>query len=1097
MDVTIPVYNELIKGPGSTELLHRVFPLFSPAIIANDVSLQRATNRMLVRLQKTLNLAGRSASHEALTRLIFDPELTFSRQKLALSLKHRIAKTTLLFVVFPLLDRYVAFAPRLPELWFELEHPEKLEVRAKQVYEQHFRALERQEDFSVTPESISNPRDAWISWCRVNVRTDLLNKEEVAANLLSLFGGGLLDGADELSQVGHCLDHLYPDDLDRTLFREQELQDAEAKLNDRQRRPILLVGPNSVGKTCLVHELVYRHVAAQQKRARKAKANFWWLSPQRLISGMMYVGQWENRLLAILEEAKKQNHVLYFDDLLSMFRAGQSRGSRLCVANLIKNALRNHTVRFIAEITPEAYQVFASRDRGFADMFHVIHVHPTNQEQTLRIAVTALQNLELKYKTIFHHNVLATMQQFMHLNSRSEAMPGRLVRNLKALAIRNQRQKVVSRDVVEYFQISSGLSRTLLDRSLPLDHQQVAAELKALVVGQRRALDSVAQIVSIARANLNEPNRPLGSLLFLGPTGVGKTETAKAAATVMFNSSEHLIRFDLNQFKTAYAASTLVGTLAEPEGLLTSAVRQRPHCVLLLDEIEKAHPDVHEILLQVLGEARLTDSLGRTTDFSHCLIILTSNLGTQRSAAGIGFNSRDLQRRYIEAARQFFRPEFFNRIDEIIPFTSLKQREIRKIAQRLIGNIVARQGLVRRQCTLVIEPEAIDVAVELGYHPELGARAMKRALEDALTSPVAERLATLPFDSTTIVRVFRAPAHEPSDRLQVNVQRVDRVAVTRPKVVATSATQVIEQTQKFLARVARPPRPNQGITAGHLTDEMLRYFSLDEQTHRVKALLDKMEAVIAETKIPSKPENVSKTTRKGMKSDPDARDFHRQASLRKDVLDFFEPSSPGARTLEEQSAQLINDCCLLQAMLDAGEQSRAWLLVQPLQRLGVNPTLVDEYNTLQANLLELFRAFGYQVDHFYQDTTGNPPATLSCVSGPCLQSILPFVDGIYECNLPTGQIVLYQVVQVPESSLQAAQSSPLGSVNAARQFAKAVDLSTSTNAWSIVQTINSNYVCTDLRSGKSFKFAKCAPQWYQAILQGLPLPVEFIETQNG
>ena len=290
-----------------------------------------------------------------------------------------------------------------------------------------------------------------------------------------------------------------------------------------------------------------------------------------------------------------------------------------------------------------------------------------------------------------------------------------------------------------------------------LTREDVADQLAGEVEGQREAVEAMADAVAIAKARLNDPAKPLASMLFLGPTGVGKTECAKALARFLFRDEQRLLRFDMNEFLSPDAAARLVGTFDQPEGLLTSAVRERPAAVVLLDEIEKAHPNVFDLLLQVLGEARLTDGLGRTVDFSNTIVLLTSNLGTGQSPISSGFGAVESTSREtaLRAARDFFRPELFNRLDRIIPFAHLSRDELAAIARRSLSQVLAREGLQRRQSSLDVSPELLSWVVEQGYHPQLGARAMKRAVEDHLVHPLAVQLSEIPKSRPTVVRLSR------------------------------------------------------------------------------------------------------------------------------------------------------------------------------------------------------------------------------------------------------------------------------------------------------------------------------------------------------
>ena len=450
----------------------------------------------------------------------------------------------------------------------------------------------------------------------------------------------VLEGQGELERVGRCLDRLYPDDLDRAIGRDREVAELARLLGAGDRRPVLVLGPRLVGKTALIHEHVFRTVAGR-KNPYRARENVWLLAPQRLISGMSFVGQWEDRLLSILRAAEERRHVLYFDDLLGLFHAGQSRCSNLSMAQVLRPHLERRGVRILAELTPEAFRVLRERDRGLADLFHVLPLDPPAEPDNLRILVGALRHLEGRHRCRFGTDVLPVVLDLQRRYAREAEFPGKAVAYLKRLAVKYQDVDVKYPQVIDQFHAQTGLAVTFLDARKRLEREEIIESLRRDVVGQDAALEAAADVLGIAKARLNDPDRPLGSLLFLGPTGVGKTQCAKALARYLFGDPGRLLRFDLNEFGAPGSAVRLVGTFAEPEGLLTGAVRRRPFAVVLLDEVEKAHPEVFDVLLQVLGEGRLTDALGRTVDFGNTLIVLTSNLGVRQAESSLGFGRDD------------------------------------------------------------------------------------------------------------------------------------------------------------------------------------------------------------------------------------------------------------------------------------------------------------------------------------------------------------------------------------------------------------------------------------------------------------------------
>ena len=386
----------------------------------------------------------------------------------------------------------------------------------------------------------------------------------------------------------------------------------------------------------------------------------------------------------------------------------------------------------------------------------------------------------------------------------------------------------------EQFHEQTGLALALLDGRRKLPRADVLDALRRRVVGQDEALEAVTDVVSLAKARLNAPDRPLGTLLFMGPTGVGKTECAKALAAFLFGRDEHIVRLDMNEFGSPAAASRLVGTFLEPEGLLTAPVRRQPFCVVLLDEIEKAHPDVFDMLLQVMGEGRLTDAVGRTTDFGGAIVIMTSNLGTREVAQRIGFGGgeEERQRAFMDAAEAFFRPEFVNRIDRMVPFRQLGRDEIRSIAERLLEEVVGREGLVRRRCALNVDPRALDLVVDRGYQPQLGARALKRMLERQLVQPVSARLSTLKPGLPVLVDV-----HGAREGIVVRVSELTEVEPVGRETLQAAPEEVLGRLDGALTRVEdeiRGERPRGKIGTESLTPPQRRYLEMSAVIARLR-----------------------------------------------------------------------------------------------------------------------------------------------------------------------------------------------------------------------------------------------------------------------
>ena len=642
---------------------------------------------------------------------------------------------------------------------------------------------------------------------------------------------------------------------------------------------------------------------------------------------MSYLGQWEQRLLAILMTALRRDHLLYFDDLLGAYRAGVSRDSKLCVADVLKPYVERGEVRVLAEMTPEKLLVWRERDRAFADLFHVIPIGETDERGTLKILISVLRGLEGRHRTRFDVEALPAAIELARRYVRDAAFPGKAAAFLEHLAAKHPASEVSRETVYREFAAKTGLGVSFADRRQKLPRDAIVEALGRQVIGQRQAIDAVADVLSIAKAQLNDPRRPLGSLLFIGPTGVGKTQLAKTLAAYLFGDAERLLRFDMNEFVAPGAAARLVGTFADPEGLLTSVVRRQPFCAVLLDEIEKAHPDVLDLLLQVMGEGRLTDALGRTTDFGNAIVILTSNLGTRAADAAIGFRSGASSDapHYLRAAERFFRPEFFNRLDRVVPFDRLSRDEVRQIAELAIHGVFQREGLVRRKCVLEVAPQALDRIVEQGYHPALGARALKREIERQLTQPAALRLAAAPPNAATVIALYPACTGIAVEmQTLVEAQRVS----PKPRIQANDddpefCRKRLQAIQAVLARVQwqlTGQGPGGSIEPGRMAVEDYHYFQAKE---RASQLRDGVERLAAELDRPVRgahaPPAVSPVRRKTLaKWGADGRHLLREIAAVDDIHAYLREAFSAAprfgRQLSHQVEQLESEAALLEAM---------------------------------------------------------------------------------------------------------------------------------------------------------------------------------------
>ena len=943
MELTLPVYVEVRKSGGRP--IHHCRPLFFSGPLVRDAHFGLAMSKLARVLKPLLDELGQDGQHQTLAAWAFSPPLDTHVMKLEIDLKDRRAQTKLLLIVFATLGRRVAFSPALPDLWFEVLPSENLPDRARAVVTQHFRNAEKRArragDAPNTPEQLALPGQAWVTTIDLPVNTRPLAAKKRERELATLFDETRVDGSSELSRVGRCLDWLYPHQLHRAVERDEEVSRLFHWLDTRDNRPIALVGPRLSGKTTVLHEVVRRRVARRAKPFG-AKRNVWLLSPQRLISGMMYVGQWEGRVQAILKTARKRRHVLYFDDFLGLYQAGLSRDAQLSVADMLRPYIQRRDIRVLIEMTPEAFHAFAERDRGLADQFDVLRVEALGIDVTRRIMLNVQRELELQHRTRFDLEALPAILRLHASYQRDAAYPGKAAAFSRQLA-RKHAGGAISRDAVFLeFHRKTGLSLSLLDDHQTLDRKAVVDGLRKKVVSQDEAVEAAADVVSVAKARLAATDRPLATLLFLGPTGVGKTHCAKALAEAMYSDANRLLRYDMNEFMTPHAVAQLVGTLSESDGLLTSAVRRQPFAVVLLDEIEKAHPDVFDLLLQVTGEGRLTDAWGRTADFSNAVIVMTSNLGTTASNQPLGLAPELVSRQqaFVRAAENFFRPELFNRIDRIIPFAPLARDEMRKIAEMTLADVFRRDGLVRRRCALSIEPAAMTRVVDAGYHPQFGARALKRAIERQLVQPVAAALAGVKPELPALISIVPQ-----GDGVRAAVVPLESVPLAEQSLsVELDPPEQLLRAGRFAQRVAHDVeslRPSGSFAGSGLSPQQVLYFAVKEQLHQFRELLEHAQkSALRHAQSPIKPglapRQVTYAARLagGNYRDISERRILREIQAADDIHEFLrdhvaEPSTRGG--LSDQLEALLREAALLHAVVSSAHESRSLLLlIKPL-----------------------------------------------------------------------------------------------------------------------------------------------------------------------
>jgi ATP-dependent Clp protease ATP-binding subunit ClpC len=543
-----------------------------------------------------------------------------------------------------------------------------------------------------------------------------------------------------------------------------------------QREPasVILLGESGVGKTAVLAEAARKaeregtiasgpQTAAvagdgegEAERGAGSKPprvpRFWLTSAARLIAGMKYLGEWQVRLEEVISELSEVQGVLCVESLLDLVKTG-GLGAGDSLAAFLMPYLQRRELRLVAEATPPELDACRRLLPGLADLFQVHALRPFTRPQALsalgHVADTLGQNLKLGVERGAVEQTYRLFARFMAYHG----FPGRATAFFHAVFGAAHRRKppspaVTPRDVLERFIRQTGLPELVLRDDLALEHERVAAALRAQVIGQDRACDAAARVITTFKAGLNDPGRPVGVLLFAGPTGVGKTELARAMSRFLFGHGEQadrLVRLDMSEYAGFGAAERLLGDGRGGPSDLVQRLRRQPFTVVLFDEIEKAAAEVFDVLLGVLDEGRLTDRYGRLTTFRSAVIVMTSNLGAQAGEPfGLGTRgaAREGQARaaYTSAVESFFRPEFFNRIDAVVTFDPLGASTVRAIATKELTELSKREGLARANLRLTWTDAVVTLLAQAGFDPRYGARPLQRAMETLVVTPLARFL---------------------------------------------------------------------------------------------------------------------------------------------------------------------------------------------------------------------------------------------------------------------------------------------------------------------------------------------------------------------
>ena len=536
--------------------------------------------------------------------------------------------------------------------------------------------------------------------------------------------------------------------IDPLIGRQKEVDRTIQILCRRSKNNPLYVGDPGVGKTAIAEGLAKKIVEGQVPDVLKG-ATIYSLDMGALLAGTRYRGDFEERIKQVLAEIEKiPGAVLFIDEIHTVIGAGATSGGAMDASNLLKPSLSNGTLRCIGSTTYKEYRNHFEKDRALVRRFQKIDVYePTEAE-----AVEILKGLRPMYEE--HHHVKYTdeaLKSAVELSAKyigDRKLPDKAIDIIdevgaaQMLVTEDKRKKII--DVAEIEGVIAVIAR-IPAKTLTKDDKTVLknleSDLKTLVFNQNQAIDTLVDAIKLSRAGLRDPDKPIGCFLFSGPTGVGKTEVAKQLAKTM---GVELARFDMSEYMERHSVSRLIGSPPgyvgfDQGGLLTDKIDQQPHCVLLLDEIEKAHPDIYNILLQVMDYGKLTDNNGKVVDFRNVILIMTTNAGAAELArAPIGFE-RDMRvDEDKDAINKMFTPEFRNRLDTIVAFKALNQETVVRVVDKFISQLEAQ--LTEKNVVIQLSEEARQWLAKKGYDPAMGARPLARVIQEHVKRPLAEEL---------------------------------------------------------------------------------------------------------------------------------------------------------------------------------------------------------------------------------------------------------------------------------------------------------------------------------------------------------------------
>jgi len=615
--------------------------------------------------------------------------------------------------------------------------------------------------------------------------------------------------------------------LDPVIGRQMEIERVIQILARRTKNNPALTGEPGVGKTAIVEGLAQRIIEGDVPAPLLGKQVLQ-LDVGSLVAGTMYRGQFEERLKRVIQELKASEAILFIDEVHMLVGAG-SAGSAMDAANILKPALSRGELQVIGATTLDEYRKHIESDAALERRFQPILVEEPSEEETIQIlrgirpayeahhrlnildeALDAATSLSTRYVSdrflpdkaidlidesasrvrMYKSPAAQTTKELMtelrqnrqqyneaiedgrddeaiELMERQEELENEIER-IRTIWDRDSSPNVTAEDIAEVVSMWTGVPLMQMAQEESERLLQMEDELMKAIIGQEEAIETISKAVRRARAGLKDPSRPIGSFVFLGPTGVGKTELTKALAKFLFGSEDALIQLDMSEFMERHSVSRLVGAPPgyigyDDAGQLTEAIRRRPYSIVVFDEIEKAHPEAHNMLLQIMEEGHLTDARGRKVDFKNAIMIMTSNVGAEmiRRQTSVGFQLQrdeeleeklayqDMRKKLTESLKRVFRPEFINRLDGVIVFRSLNKEHIQQIVSLELDKVALR--LKEHELTLTATPEALELLADMGFDPEMGARPLRRIIQQKIEDRLSDAVLSGQFEHGAVV----------------------------------------------------------------------------------------------------------------------------------------------------------------------------------------------------------------------------------------------------------------------------------------------------------------------------------------------------------